>query len=102
LAAAFTRDDVPRDISIGHRAQLIRQRHGVQIAARKMPIGRQTDFLAGTAWFLPYRGREQPPIFPSHQRSMKAEERGGLQDDPRTDQPARAHDERTQPGDHAI
>jgi hypothetical protein len=33
---------------------------------------------------------------------MKAKERGGLQDDPGTDQPARAHDERTEPGDRAI
>jgi hypothetical protein len=43
--------------------------------------------VAGSARarFLPDRGREQQAIFASLQRSMKAEERCGLQDNPGTD-----------------
>jgi len=33
---------------------------------------------------------------------METQERGGFQDDRGTDQPARAHEERTEPGDHAV
>ena len=33
---------------------------------------------------------------------MEAQEGGGLQDDRDTDQPARAHEQRTEAGDHAI
>ena len=33
---------------------------------------------------------------------MEAQERGGFQDDRDTDQPARAHEQRTHAGDHAI
>src|SRR5262245_45823398 len=54
------------------------------------------------ARLLPYRGREQQPVFPRLQRSMKAEERGGLQDNRGTDQPARAHEERTDASDDAL
>src|SRR5713101_6447760 len=62
------------------------------------------DFLSGSlgARLLPYLGREQPAIFPLRQRPMEAQERGGFQNDRGTDQSARAHEERTHTGDHAI
>jgi hypothetical protein len=60
--------------------------------------------LAGSAWpwLLPDRGREQQAIFPRLQCSMNSEQRGGLQDNHGTDQPARPHEERTHVGDDAI
>src|SRR5499427_3734777 len=54
------------------------------------------------ARLLPDRGREQQAIFPGLQRSMKAQERGRLQDNRGTDQPARAHDERTHASNDAV
>jgi hypothetical protein len=39
---------------------------------------------------------------PLDQRSMKAQQRGRLEDDRGADQPARAHEGGTQAGDHAI
>jgi hypothetical protein len=47
-------------------------------------------------------GEGQPAILPLYQRSMKAQQRGRFEDDRGTNQPARAHDERTQAGDHPI
>jgi hypothetical protein len=52
--------------------------------------------------FHGHLGREEPPIFPLGQRSMKAQQGGRFEDDRRTDQPARSHEERTQAGDNTI
>ena len=41
-------DDVRDDIGICHPAQRIGRGHGVQIAARDVPISSQIDFLVGT------------------------------------------------------
>src|SRR5713101_6425575 len=62
------------------------------------------DFLAGSFWarFRRRLGREQPAILPLCQRSMKAQERGGFQDDRGTGHTAWAHEERTHTGDDAI
>jgi hypothetical protein len=64
---------------------------------------------ATTSWLGPFGpgfarrfGREEPAILSRGQRSMKAEERGGLEDDRGTDQPAGAHEKRTQSDDCAI
>jgi hypothetical protein len=54
------------------------------------------------ARLLPYRGREQQAVFPRLQRSMKAQERGGLHDNRGTDEPTRAHEERTHASDDAV
>ena len=75
---------------------------------RRIPLFHLDDgghhVLAGSLWarLLPDRGREQQAIFPRLQRSMKAQERCGFQDDRGTDQPARAHEEHTHAGDDAI
>jgi hypothetical protein len=60
--------------------------------------------LAGSlgARFHGHLGREEPPIFPLGQRSMKAQQGGGFEDDRGTDHPARLHEERTQAGDNTI
>jgi hypothetical protein len=62
------------------------------------------DLLDGSLWarLLPELGREQPAIFPRRQRSMEPQKCRGFQDDRGTDQPARAHKERTHAGDDAI
>ena len=46
--------------------------------------------------------REEPPILPPGQCSMEIHERRRLEDDRGTDQPARAHEERTEARDDAI
>jgi hypothetical protein len=53
-------------------------------------------------WLRLHVGREQPAIFPLGQRSMKAEARGGLQDDRGTEQSPWADEERTVARDDAI
>src|SRR5262249_45210979 len=54
------------------------------------------------ARLLPYRGREQPAVFPGLQRAMKAQERGRLHGNRGTNQPVRAHEERTHASHDAI
>ena len=65
---------------------------------------RGDDVLSGSfwTWLRRHRGGEEPPILPLGQRSMKAQERCGFEDDCGTDQPARAHEERAHAGDQAI
>ena len=46
--------------------------------------------------------REKPAILPLNQRAMQVQQRRRFEDNRETDQPARADEERTQTGDHAI
>jgi hypothetical protein len=48
IGAHHDPDDVPDEVGICEPAQRIAGEHGVQIAARDVPIGWQTDFLVGT------------------------------------------------------
>jgi hypothetical protein len=75
---------------------------------RRIPLFHVDDgghhVLARSPWarLLPDRVREQQAILPSLQCAMKTEERGGLQDNRGTDQPARAHEEHVHAGNDAI
>jgi hypothetical protein len=62
------------------------------------------DLLAGPLGARLHRllRRKQPAILPLDQRSMQAQQRGRLEGNRGTDQPARADETRTQTGDHAI